>query len=514
MSRVFVHGLVLLLASLLPAVWAHACEGERYLNLRASVLLDEQDREFVRNLPVLRVQAVDIPPLARYDARSKTWRGVGVDVWCYLATRLGLRYEFDTSQGELPTSRLYKVQMGESDVFLALSENAERRQHGVFSLPYYHGYYAVIGRRGRPLLIHDMRDLANYRVGILKGSVMESVVRREVPEAHLIALDQADTGAVLDKLRDGTFDAVIYNKNAFLERRYLQEYFDLEVVHVLHRFPRQYGFYFARTPENEVLAALFNRYLAVLDVSRALIAHEVGEEQLIDRYLSQRNRQLMLQTVGGFIVILILVLVIALWRYRHLSRELARSNTQILEQQEALQQAYADMERLSQTDSLTLLANRRYFEQMLSREHARQQRSDAPLSILMVDVDHFKCVNDHYGHAVGDDYLRVLARMLQDALLRSSDLVARYGGEEFICLLPETSHEDACRVAERIRQAVFDSQMPNPLAEGSRLTVSVGVATSVNASVRARELVAQADRQLYAAKRAGRNQVCSVVLGA
>ena len=134
------------------------------------------------------------------------------------------------------------------------------------------------------------------------------------------------------------------------------------------------------------------------------------------------------------------------------------------------------------------------------------------MSLLGIDVDHFKQVNDHYGHAVGDDYLRAVARTLKGGVARATDLVARYGGEEFACLLPDTDAESARTVAERIRAGIAALELPNAKAGIPCLTVSIGLATLQGGEHSAPALVACADAQLYAAKQAGRNRVCAAAL--
>src|SRR5690606_2981184 len=140
-----------------------------------------------------------------------------------------------------------------------------------------------------------------------------------------------------------------------------------------------------------------------------------------------------------------------------------------------------------------------HFDQALAREHGRCLRTGSPLSLLLIDVDHFKQVNDHYGHAVGDDYLRAVAKVLARSVTRSADLVARYGGEEFACLLPDTTMDDAGVVAEGLREGVSQLELPNVRAGTTRLTLSIGIATLSGGAAGARELVARADAQLYAA---------------
>lgn len=160
----------------------------------------------------------------------------------------------------------------------------------------------------------------------------------------------------------------------------------------------------------------------------------------------------------------------------------------------------------AETDPLTGIANRRRFNQVLQVECGRFTRGHSPFSLLMIDLDHFKDINDRYGHAAGDEVLRQVAQILL-ATLRSTDLVARYGGEEFAVLLTETRIEGAMVIAERIRAAVEERVL---YVEGCEiaLTLSVGV-TSHNGerSEASEELLKRADDALYRAKAAGRNRV-------
>ncbi|MBG0562096.1 GGDEF domain-containing protein [Actinoplanes aureus] len=159
------------------------------------------------------------------------------------------------------------------------------------------------------------------------------------------------------------------------------------------------------------------------------------------------------------------------------------------------------------TDGLTGLRSRRYFEEALGNEGARSDRYGQPLSMLLLDIDHFKNVNDTYGHNGGDRVLVEVTHRLQE-LIRPGDVVARYGGEEFAVLLPNTGPQQAWEIAERIRRGV--SAAPIAVAEQRlcRVTVSVGTA-GMPAVGSTDELVLAADRALYAAKNAGRNRVAT-----
>jgi len=173
------------------------------------------------------------------------------------------------------------------------------------------------------------------------------------------------------------------------------------------------------------------------------------------------------------------------------------------------------LQRAALLDPLTKIANRRHFDAFLDKEWQRAIRNAQPLSLVVLDVDHFKQYNDTLGHAAGDVCLQKVAQTLQDHAARPTDLAARYGGEEFVLLFGETPGDSAARLAEMIRAAVEALQLPNPRSPTSAwLTVSVGVATIVPTQLDEIEnLFVCADRAMYAAKAGGRNRVEAAVLG-
>jgi len=185
-----------------------------------------------------------------------------------------------------------------------------------------------------------------------------------------------------------------------------------------------------------------------------------------------------------------------------------------------------EMRHVAMVDGLTGVANRRCFDETLSREWQRSRRGAQPMSLLMIDIDHFKQFNDHYGHPAGDTCLRAVAQSLVAAGLRPADRVARFGGEEFAVLLPETARAGAEHMAHRVLDAIEALAIPHQAsATALHVTVSVGVACYDDASngwieasadsrflstqgahLSAGELLAAADSALYAAKDAGRAQ--------
>ena len=169
------------------------------------------------------------------------------------------------------------------------------------------------------------------------------------------------------------------------------------------------------------------------------------------------------------------------------------------------------MKEFAITDGLTGLLNHRHFSDMAEKEIARATRYKKPLSFIMIDIDHFKLVNDRFGHLVGDQTLQLVAKNCQSTL-RANDIISRYGGEEFTILLPETDAKDAMVVAERVREAINSS---NIITSQSvvKITGSLGVATLSDCPPDLKSLIACADHALYAAKEAGRNRVVAYQAG-
>lgn len=167
------------------------------------------------------------------------------------------------------------------------------------------------------------------------------------------------------------------------------------------------------------------------------------------------------------------------------------------------------LEQLVSIDSLTELANRRRFDEVLDQEWRRCVRNKDPLSIIMIDVDFFKPLNDTYGHAAGDVCLKQIAQVLKTTMRRSSDTVARYGGEEFCAILPGISYRDALQLAETMRANVEQQQIPHPKSPlGPFVSISLGLATALPSNDHLpTALLVQADEMLYQAKMSGRNQV-------
>jgi diguanylate cyclase (GGDEF)-like protein len=183
-----------------------------------------------------------------------------------------------------------------------------------------------------------------------------------------------------------------------------------------------------------------------------------------------------------------------------LFRNLTQSET-------ALRNALVEVERLAITDSLTGLYNHRHWFELADREFQRARRYRLPLSVMMVDIDEFKRVNDTHGHAIGDQVLQWVAECCRKEL-RGVDVIGRYGGDEFVALLPETGLSAACQVAERLRKSIAERALDTK-AGRITVTVSLGIAVLDDEHLTPESLLDRADQALYVAKQNGRNRVWS-----
>ncbi|BBN59780.1 sensor domain-containing diguanylate cyclase [Hydrogenovibrio marinus] len=181
-------------------------------------------------------------------------------------------------------------------------------------------------------------------------------------------------------------------------------------------------------------------------------------------------------------------------------------------QEAELERLNTKFERISTSDGLTGVLNRRAFDESMHKEWKRALRDDTELSLIIVDIDHFRNYNIGYGHLAGDDCLKVVANTLSKVVKRSSDIVARYGGEKFAILLPNTGLVDAIKLSERCRVSILDLKMPHESSNvHSIVTVSLGVSTiSPEFDFDMLTFIEAADTCLYEAKSNGRNQVVSI----
>ncbi len=250
----------------------------------------------------------------------------------------------------------------------------------------------------------------------------------------------------------------------------------------------------------ECIAPLLTSYRRVVDTQLTL--EEDGE--MILPGIKPRWTHSQVVPIGDCVAVTMRDISERKWFEQRLEEQIAcisQTNMQLEVQQLQLAAANARLEVQAQTDGLTGLKNHRTFHERLAEEIQRTLRYTTPLSLILIDVDHFKQYNDRFGHPAGDRILQQVGQLLQ-AKIRTTDVAARYGGEEFVLILPHTDAEGACRLAEILRRAFEEARWPD-----RAITASFGVATWSAETSHATDFVGQADEALYYAKRKGRNSI-------
>ncbi|HZJ92093.1 MAG TPA: GGDEF domain-containing protein [Thiopseudomonas sp.] len=481
---------------------------DHLITLHTPVELSADDLAYVRSIPTLQVSAYrHIPPMSFFDQATGQYQGISIDVFRFIADHIGLPYEFYEEGGLYVDKKIEEFGLGQYDVLIPASYVASR--DGLFTETYYEGFYSVISRKSDQLQIQDIQQLKQYRVGMIKNAAVVPYAQDLVGEVQVFEFVD---GILYEALRKNKIDIAIFNQSVFEQDRYRFELFDLEDAYTLDEYPRNYGFLFKNSEQNQRLIDIFNRYIKAMNNQQSIRKHENAEQYLIEKYIKQKGQQQLLWIAVVISSLMSVVLFVIFRSRQHMLKQLAESHQRISQQREALQEANVQLESLSRTDVLTGMPNRRHLDERLALAYEWYKRKGDPLSVLIIDIDFFKLINDDYGHATGDLYLKKVAGVLTQIVGRSTDFCARYGGEEFVCVLPNTDTLGAVVVAEQIREAVFALHDSHADVLPRILTISIGVATLQSGRCDHHALVKQADVQLYRAKNSGRNRVCAIVL--
>lgn len=267
--------------------------------------------------------------------------------------------------------------------------------------------------------------------------------------------------------------------------------------------------FFGAEADEEVLQEAGNQLQSMIEDIRAKLG-AAGETTLafgdkLTRFSGQLSRTAAPEALQGILAEIIAETSQVVARNQELEQSLESSSSEIDQLRETLQEARQE----AVTDALTGIANRRFFDSRLKSEEERALYDHAPLSLLIIDIDHFKHFNDSFGHQIGDEVLKVVARTLKSCV-KGKDTPARYGGEEFAVILPDTQLGDAGTVAEQIRQALATKRLQNKRTGESygEVTLSIGAA-QLRPGEPLSSLIKRADKALYLAKNSGRNRVTS-----
>ncbi len=472
---------------------------ENYIARPGSGLsLTEAEKAYLEKQPGVTYCAnPDWMPIERIGSGGQH-EGMVADYLALMADRIGINLTLVQTENSAQSLEFAKGRR--CDLMSAAFETPQAGRQLNFTKPYLR-LPLVIAIRENEIFVDGLKALSNKTIAVAKGYGLLQKLQRDYPKLQVVEVEN-----IVDGLRQveegrlfGIVGAIAPVGHAIRKQRFLN-------IKIGGRLDEDWKLAVAVRNDSPELLSMFNKatdYITEEEHSKVFQRWvSVKFEHDVDYDLLWK-----LALTAGLIVAFI-----ALWNWK-----LARLNRQLTQEiglrqqaEQALTQANdslnsknRELEVLSSTDALTGIANRLYTEESLNKELERRSRYNQPVSVLLLDIDHFKNINDSYGHSLGDEVLQGVARILKDNT-RSSDIVGRWGGEEFLIILPETSITMAGRLAEKLR-AILAAE---PFPEVDQVTASFGVAeaeTEIEGS--ARQLVQKVDVALYQAKEQGRNQV-------
>lgn len=376
------------------------------------------------------------------------------------------------------------VRNGQCEILPMVNETPGLKQYLSFTTSYLSFGVAIIAREDQPF-IGGMDDLKGMKVAVPANSFIEEMVIRRYPALQLIATP--DPKQCLRALVSGSVDSVLLSMpvaSYYIRHMGLS---DLKVAGVTgSKDTVRIGVKKGNGQLHSVMSKVA-RALPMPDVE------DVSQKWVSLKFEHKVDYGLMFKILA---VISVFVTLIIIWNW-----QLVRLNRKLAETHNELEEKSRELERLSITDSLTKLYNRRYIEKTLQKEIDRHKRYQHGLAVILIDLDNFKTVNDTFGHQAGDVFLTTFATLLTDNS-RKTDIVGRWGGEEFVILCPENSLDAAALKAEYLR--IFLAEME--FAEIGKQTASFGVAGWQDGET-VQSLIGRADAALYRAKDDGRNRV-------
>lgn len=442
------------------------------LSMCATVALNNREQYYVQTHgPVTLCVDPDWIPFERINENGEH-EGIAADLLHLVAERTGLTFKLvNTASWD---ESLAASKEGKCQALSFLNQTPKREEWLIFSDPLFKDPNVFITREEHPF-ISDPGELLNESIVFPKGTAMEERVRKDYPNLKILTTDTENEAMnmVSERKADMTMRSLIVA--AYTIKK--EGLFNLKIS---GQFPNY---------SNALRVGIEKKDTVLRDIINKGIASITNQER---GSVTNQHVSINVQTVVDYdlvfkilAAVFILAVTGGIWAYQ-------------------LKKHNKELARISQTDTLTGLPNRTKLNARFGAEYDRAKRYHRPLSIIMLDIDHFKRINDEQGHLVGDKVLVEIGRVAQKNV-RSSDTLGRWGGEEFLVVCPETAMEAAFQVAERIRGAIEAHAFQSKSAQ----TISAGVA-SLASGDSLDSLLIRADTALYQAKDAGRNRVVSL----
>ncbi len=459
-----------------------------------SLELTEQEAAFLEQQPRLRVGIYpDWFPFEFVDDNGQH-AGISADYLALVSEYLGIEFEIVVTPSWQQTLKALRDR--ELDMLSMAAFTPERSVYADFTEPYIRSPMVMVTRHDVPFL-QTPSMLGEQTVGAVPGYASHEYLRNHHPYLNLVEAPSTRQG--LTDVASGRLFAFVDN---LLVVSYLIMDQGLVNLKVSGQLAESFDLSIAVRSDWPQLVAIMDKVLASISEQQrgAIYNHWIQTE-----FSTRTDYSKMLPFIMGLLVLLVGVLIHN-WHLRVYRNSLQAANQKLREAEERLLLQNKTLEHLSLYDQLTKVYNRYKLNEVLSEHTALAERYAQPLSIVLFDLDHFKDVNDRFGHSVGDSVLRLFCQQVQ-ASIRKTECFGRWGGEEFLLICPATPVEDATHLAERILDAVRQHQFPMAVQQ----TVSAGVA-AYQPGDSVEDLIIRCDRVLYQAKQAGRDRVIAASL--
>lgn len=446
------------------------------------IRLSADERSFLaRKQQIEMCVNTDWMPFERINAQGQP-EGIAAEIIKEISDKIGVPVRVVPSKGWQESRRLLKT--GKCDILSCVQKTPAKSEHLLFSKPYIDSVSVMVTRSEVPY-ISKLDSLAGKQVGIVRNNPISGYIQNSYPDLTIVEVSDVEGG--LSLVSEGEIDVFVAVLQEVSYKIHDLGLYDLKIA--------------GQTPYKEFLRVGIRNDAPELTSAINKAIDSLSPEQLSrisQKWLSIRyeygfNYDLFWKILAGGLIVLLVVLY---W-----NRKLSLLNRALAEAHTKLEDKSRELELLSITDPLTGIYNRLKLEEVLSQECRRASRYNHQVCVIMLDVDHFKSINDNYGHQAGDQVLTEIATMI-DQRTREIDTVGRWGGEEFLIICPETSLNAAYFLAEKLRGKLETHHF----SYIKQCTASFGVAQYQHGQ-RSVDVTDLADQALYAAKATGRNRV-------
>ena len=451
--------------------------------------LTQAERDYLRAKEVLRV-CVD-PDRLPFDGVDKNGQHTGLskDYFDIFSHMLGA--EMVVPEVQNWNDLISKAKSRECDVVAQINASEERQSFLDFTTPYFYLPLAVVTRYDR-IFVEESLEGAGTQFAVIKGDIAIEKLRKRYPDVVLVEVK--NNIQAMELVYDGDVFGYIGAQGAVA---FAIQSLNLNKLAVTGSLPLRYELSVATRNDEPLLGSAFEKAVLHLDPKEGQSIRDKWIAITIEKVTDYTLLWLTLLVLGT-------VLVVSLYWNHYL----AQANKKIRDTLNDLHDVQAQLENqnrifklLSITDSLTGIYNRLKLDEDLSYAIKRSERTKSEFSIILLDIDNFKLVNDRFGHLVGDELLKAFSSLLLGSI-RKSDIVGRWGGEEFLVICPDTDLQGCETLAEQIRKGIAEHEFP----EKRVLNASLGVAAH-RQDEKADAMIARVDKALYRAKKHGRNRV-------